>query len=199
MPRILVCITGASGAIYGLRLLRALAGPAGENSGIEIHVVASAWGQRVVAEETGSSLESRLAELGGRGRFALHDESDLCAPLASGSFRLDGNVIIPASMGTVGAIASGNVRNLVHRAGAVALKEGWPLILVPRECPLSLIDLRNLSLLSEAGAVIMPASPGFYNRPTSIEELVDGFLARILDALGLPNPLARPWTGSTPP
>ena len=115
--------------------------------------------------------------------------------MASGSFRLDATVIAPASMGTIGAIASGCVSNLVHRAGAVALKEGWPLVILPRESPLSLVDLRNLATLAEAGAGVTPASPGFYNHPASIEALVDGLLSRVIDRLGIPNPLSRPWTG----
>lgn len=192
MARYLVCVTGASGSIYGLRLLRALAA-----SGAELHVVASSWGERVAAEETGRSLDAWLeaicAESGAR--VARHAADDLAAPVASGSFRLDGTVVAPCSMGTAGALASGLSANLVHRAGAVALKEGWPLVLVPRESPLSLVDLRNLTALAEAGAAIMPASPGFYHRPATIEELVDGFVGRVLDRLGATNPLARPWTG----
>jgi len=221
MPRYLVCLTGASGAIYGLRLLKALAA-----TEAELHLVASAWGERVVLEETGRPLSAWLEELGGAAsgtgaaqagtpgaesggqtgaapglaesrkcRITRHSPDDLAAPVASGSFRLDGTAIVPCSMGTAGALASGLIQNLVHRAGAVALKEGWPLVLAPRESPLSLVDLRNLSALAEAGAAIMPASPGFYHRPATIEELVDGFVARILDRLGAPNPLRRPWQG----
>jgi 4-hydroxy-3-polyprenylbenzoate decarboxylase len=192
MERYLVCMTGASGSIYALRLLKALS--RGGSAGTELHFVASEWASRVVAEETGRDLASWLADLGPAGP-RVHDPEDLSSPLASGSFRLDGTVIIPASMGSVGALASGYVANLVHRAGAVALKEGWPLVIVPRESPLSLIDLRNLATLAEAGAAIMPASPGFYHRPGDIDALVDGFLARVLDRLGAPNPLSRPWTG----
>jgi 4-hydroxy-3-polyprenylbenzoate decarboxylase len=190
MERYLVCMTGASGSIYGLRLLRALCAMT-----VEVHLVASAWGSRVVAEETGRGLESWLGELG-PGRVEIHSPEDLASPLASGSFRLDGTVIVPASMGSVGALATGNVRNLVHRAGAVALKEGWPLVVVPRESPLSLVDLKNLVSLAEAGAAIMPASPAFYHCPKDIDALVDDFLSRILDRLGVPNNLARPWEGS---
>lgn len=186
-------MTGASGSIYGLRLLGALA----LDPGTELHLVASSWASRVIAEETGRTLGSWLAELGPE-KVQVHAPEDLASPLASGSFRLSGTVVIPASMGTIGALASGTVANLVHRAGAVALKEAWPLILVPRESPLSLIDLRNLTSLAEAGAAIMPASPGFYHRPGDIDALVDGFLARVLDRLGAPNPLARPWLGPRP-
>jgi polyprenyl P-hydroxybenzoate/phenylacrylic acid decarboxylase-like protein len=189
MPRYLVCITGASGAIYGLRLLEVLAA-----SDAELHLVASAWGERVVAEESGQGLDAHLERLG-KGRVVRHAASDLSAPPASGSFRLDGCAIVPASMGTVGALASGTVANLVHRAGAVALKEGWPLVIAPRESPLSLIDLRNLTRLAEAGAAILPACPAFYHHPATIADLVDGFVSRILSRLGAANPLARPWSG----
>lgn len=196
MERYLVCMTGASGSIYGLRLLRALAEGLDRAStpGTELHLVASTWASRVIAEETGRDLGSWLADLG-PGRIRVHAPEDLSSPLASGSFRLSGTVVIPASMATIGALASGTVTNLIHRAGAVALKEAWPLVLVPRESPLSLIDLRNLTSLAEAGAAVMPASPGFYHRPGDIDALVDGFLARVFDRLGAPNPLARPWLG----
>lgn len=207
MPRYLVCLTGASGAIYGLRLLKALA-----QAGAELHLVASAWGERVVLEETGRPLSAWLEELRGaapgdatpgggadRCRITRYSPDDLSAPVASGSFRLDGAAVVPCSMGTAGALAAGTVSNLVHRAGAVALKEGWPLVLAPRESPLSLVDLRNLTALAEAGAAIMPASPGFYHRPAAIEELVDGFVARILDRLGAPNAIGRPWKGPATP
>lgn len=193
MARYLVCITGASGAVYGIRLLQVLA-----RGDAELHLVVSAWGMRVVAEETGLALPVHLAGFGA-GRIKVHAEDDLAAPPASGSFRLDATAVVPCSMGSLAALATGNARNLVHRAGAVALKEGWPLVLAPRETPLSLIDLRNMESLAGAGAAIMPASPGFYNRPSTIEELVDGFVSKVLDRMGAPNPLARPWTGSRRP
>jgi len=206
MPRYLVCLTGASGAIYGLRLLEVLAGGqtggrddgrAGANNGAEVHLVASAWGERVVAEETGLSLTGHLERMSTatRGRITRHDAADLAAPPSSGSFRFDATAMVPASMGTVGALASGNVRSLVHRAGAVALKEGWPLVVAPRETPFSLVDLRNLTALAEAGAAILPLCPAFYNRPSTVDELVDGVVSRILDRMGAHNPLAKPWTG----
>jgi flavin prenyltransferase len=192
MPRYLVCMTGASGAAYGLRLLKSLASPDGPCPGAELHLVASEWARRVVLEETGSPLESHLAGLG-PGRIESHEPGDLASPLSSGSFRLDGAAVVPCSMGTAGAIAAGLSANLVQRAGAVALKEGWPLVLVPRESPLSLVSLRALVALKEAGATILPASPGFYARPASVEELVDQIVARILDRLGLSMPGARRW------
>jgi 4-hydroxy-3-polyprenylbenzoate decarboxylase len=192
MPRYLVCMTGASGAVYGIRLLKYLASPDGPCPEAELHLVASKWAERVVLEETGSPLESHAAALG-NGRIERHDPSDLASPLSSGSFRMDGTVVVPCSMGTAGAIASGVSANLVQRAGAVALKEGWPLIIVPRESPLSLVSLRALVALKEAGATILPASPAFYTRPGSIDELVDQIVSRMLDRLGLDMPGAKRW------
>lgn len=190
MARYLVCITGASGSIYGLKVIGALAA-----QGAEVHLVATEWGRKVLLEETGKSLESHIAELGPeRGSLLrVHDPGDLAAPVSSGSFRLDGAAIVPCSMGTIGALASGLSSNLVQRAGAVALKEGWPLVLVPRESPLSLVALRNLVALREAGATIMPASPAFYQNPSTIGELVDQIAQRVLDRLGAPSPDARGW------
>jgi flavin prenyltransferase len=185
-PRYLICVTGASGAVYGLRLLRALA----LRDGAELHLVASHWGRRVILEETGSPLEAHLE---GMGPVRVHDPDDLSASVASGSFRLSAAAIVPCSLGTVGALASGVVTNLVHRAGAVALKEGWPLVLVPRESPLSLVALRGLAALREAGAVILPACPGFYGRPSTVDELVDGVVERICDSMGAALPGARRW------
>jgi len=190
MGRYLVCVTGASGSIYGVRLLAALV-----RAGAEAHLVATDWGRKVLREETGLSLEAHVAALGPEAgaRVFIHEASDLAAPVSSGSFRLDGTVIAPCSMGTIGALASGLSANLVQRSGAVALKEGWPLVLVPRESPLSLIALRNFVALREAGATIMPASPAFYGRPETIDELVDQIVQRVLDHLGVPCPGARRW------
>ncbi len=195
MGRILVCITGASGAIYPLRLLSALA-----VQGITIHLTCSPWGSRVVLEETGRTLGYWLGKIrssgGPQGSGAIvvfHPSEDFSSPVASGSFRLDGTVILPCSMGSLGSIASGVCSNLVHRAGAVALKEGWPLILVPRESPLSLVDIRSMERAKESGAVILPACPSFYSRPRSIEDLADTLVHRILDRLGVPSPDASRW------
>ncbi len=187
MGRYLVCVTGASGSIYGARTIKALAA-----AGHEVHAVFSAWGARVFETELGSSPDAwtRTAGITLAGSYA---PDDLAAPPSSGSWRLDGTVIVPCSMGTAGAIASGTATNLVHRAAAVALKEGRPLILVVRETPLSLIALRNLTALAEAGAVILPASPAFYQKPATIDELVDFVTGRILDRLGVENDLYSRW------
>jgi 4-hydroxy-3-polyprenylbenzoate decarboxylase len=186
MARYLICITGASGAVYGLRLLTALAA-----AGTTVHLICSPWGARVVLEETGLPIGYWLGKIrsgGGPGAepttVTVHRCDDFSAPVASGSFRLDGMAVIPCSMGTIGALASGVSANLVQRSGAVALKEGWPLVLVPRETPLSLVALRNLVSLKESGAVILPASPGFYGKPSTIESLVDQVVHRTMDCLG---------------
>jgi 4-hydroxy-3-polyprenylbenzoate decarboxylase len=187
-------MTGASGAFYGIRLLQVLASADGPCPGAQLHLVASKWAERVVLQETGSPLTTHVAALG-QGRIRTHDPEDLAAPVSSGSFRLDATAVVPCSMGTAGAIASGLSGNLVQRAGAVALKEGWPLVLVPRETPLSLVSLRALVILKEAGATILPASPGFYTRPSGIDDLVDQIVARILDHMGLATPGAKRWEG----
>jgi flavin prenyltransferase len=190
MGRYLVCVTGASGSIYGLRVISSLV-----KAGHEVHAIFSVWGTRVMLQETGEFPEAWMDRQGlppGR----VHAPDNLAAPPSSGTFRLDGTIIVPCSMSTLGALASGAATNLVHRAGSVALKEGRPLILVPREAPLSLVDLRNMTSLAEAGATILPASPGFYHRPTTVDQLVDFVAGKILDRLGVEHLLLEPWSGS---
>lgn len=187
MAPYLVCITGASGAIYGLRTMRALAA-----SGSEVHALASDWGARVVLEESGKPFAHWCAEYG---VARIYEPSDMAAPVSSGSFRLAGTIIAPCSMATAAALATGNARTLVQRAGAVALKEGWPLVVLPREAPLSIPDLKNLLALAEAGAAILPAAPGFYHKPASIEDLVDHIVGKALDRLGVEHGLFKRWEG----
>jgi len=195
MERYLVCITGASGALYSLRLISALAA-----KGVIIHLTCSAWGARVILEETERPLGYWLGKIRSSGGpdkspaiVKYHSPDDFSSPIASGSFRLNGTVVVPCSMGTIGSLASGSCANLIHRAGGVALKEGWPLILVPRETPLSLISLKAFVALKEGGAVILPASPSFYSKPESIEQLADTVVNRILDRLGVPDDRAYRW------
>lgn len=195
MARYLVCITGASGSMYALRLISALAA-----KGVIIHTVYSPWGARVILEETGRPIGYWLGKIranGGPDRnpaiITFHPSDDFSAPVSSGSFKLEGTVIVPCSVGTIGSLASGACNNLIHRAGAVALKEGWPLILVPRETPLSLVTLRAMTTLKEAGATIMPASPSFYSKPKSIEQLADSIVYRIMDHLGVADTPAYRW------
>jgi 4-hydroxy-3-polyprenylbenzoate decarboxylase len=146
-------------------------------------------------EETGEAPEDWL-KLRGLSPDRIYAPDNFAAPPSSGTFRLDGTVIVPCSMSTLGALASGASTNLVHRAGSVALKEGRPLILVPREAPLSLVDLRNMTALAEAGATILPASPGFYHKPTTVDQLIDFVAGKILDRLGVAHRLLAPWQGS---
>ena len=187
MGRYLVCVTGASGSLYAVRTLRALVA-----ARQDVHLVASVWGERVLIAETGGSSMDWATRIGippDRVYNAAHLES----VVSSGSFRLDGTIMVPCSMSTVAALASGTAANLVHRAGAVALKEGWPLVVVPRETPLSLVDLRNLTALAEAGAAVLPACPAFYSNPKTLDDLADFIAGRILDRLGVPNELFRRW------
>ncbi|HOJ19922.1 MAG TPA: flavin prenyltransferase UbiX [Armatimonadota bacterium] len=188
---LLVAITGASGSVYGLRLIERAA-PLVRR----ISVVVSRAGARVIAHEMGTpfdleqpSLRAFLGRDPDNVRF--HHPDDLFAPCASGSSAPDAMVVVPCTMGTAARIAAGIAEDLIGRAADVVLKEHRQLILVPRETPLNLIHLRNLTTLAEAGALILPACPGFYHHPRSIEELVDFVVGRILDHLGLPNPQAR--------
>jgi 4-hydroxy-3-polyprenylbenzoate decarboxylase len=164
-------------------------------AGHEVHAIFSTWGAKVMLQETGETPEAWL-KLRGLSPDRIHASDNLAAPPSSGTFRLNGTIIVPCSMSTLGALSSGAATNLVHRAGSVALKEGRPLILVPREAPLSLVDLRNMTSLAEAGATILPASPGFYHRPTTVDQLVDFVTGKILDRLGVEHRLLEPWNGS---
>ncbi len=168
--RILVCITGASGAIYGTSLIGAL-----NSLGHEVHLIISKWGKKTLEYELGMSSES-LAEL----VHQVYDENNLAAKPASGSFHLDAVIIAPCTMKTLAGIAHGYADNLIVRAADCALKERRKLILVPRESPLNLIHIKNMAAVTEAGGVIFPASPAFWHKPTSIEELVDSVVDRIL-------------------
>jgi flavin prenyltransferase len=182
-------ITGASGAPYAVRLLRALT-----EARVPVRLMVSTYGWRLLAEEAGiGDAEALRAATGDWARVDLFDPTNRGATPASGSSPSRGMVICPCSMGTLGSIAAGTSRDLVERAADVTLKERRPLILVPRETPLSLIHLENMTRLARAGATILPASPGFYNRPESIDELVDFVVSRILDHLGVENRLARRW------
>jgi flavin prenyltransferase len=189
---IVLAITGASGAPYGVRLLDVLA-----TRRVPVWLIASEYGMRLLHDECNiKSLEGLKQATGGDwSSVELFPDDDRGAKPASGSQRTGGMVVCPCSMGTVAAISSGTSRSLVERAGDVTLKERRKLILVPRETPLSLIHLRNLVSVTEAGAVVIPAAPGFYHRPTKVSELVDFIVQRILDQLGLDIEIARRWGG----
>ncbi len=182
--RLVIALTGASGMLYA----RELFGYLQTRPDLEVHAVCSSAGEQVLRLELGLGLKELMGP-----RTILHAADNFAAPLASGSFRLRAMVVIPCSMGTLGAIAQGQSRNLIHRAAEVNLKERRPLVLVVRETPLSLIHLRNLQQAAEAGATIFPAMPGFYHRPRSLEDLARNFAGRILDHLGLEHDLTRRW------
>ena len=179
--KIVVAITGASGALYAQRLLDNLAGRQHE-----IHVLLSHYAQVVVAEELPEGL--RLPEGARR-----HGLKSMNVPFASGSNPFDAMVVIPCTMGTVGRIAHGLSEDVLLRAADVMLKEGRKLILVPRETPLNLVHLRNFELLLQAGATILPANPSFYTHPRTVTEVVDTVVARVLDHLGVPQRLVPRW------
>ena len=188
----ILALTGASGAPYGVRLLDVLA-----RNKIPTELIISSHGWRLLETEGGITDDAGLkARTGGDwSSVTVHSDDDRGAGPASGSHRTRGMVICPCSMGTVAAIAAGTSRSLVERAADVTLKERRKLILVPRETPLSLIHLRNLVSVTEAGAVVIPAAPGFYHRPTSIDQLIDFIVQRILDQLDIDVALTPRWSG----
>lgn len=190
--RILLAITGASGSIYGLRLLEELL-----RGGHAVTLVVSESGLEVCRYETGVELNDAA---GLKQRWGVADAtltiraaSDLWAPEASGSAAAEAMVIAPCSMGTVGRIAAGISANLIERAADVMVKENRPLLLLPRETPFSAIHLENLLKLSRCGARIIPAMPGFYHKPQSLDDLVDFVVGKLLDQLGLAHGLVKRW------
>jgi 4-hydroxy-3-polyprenylbenzoate decarboxylase len=189
---LVLAITGASGAPYAVRLLETLA-----SSHVPTWLLVSTHGWRLLAEECGIKDEGALKQATGGdwGCVRLFNDADRGAEPASGSVRTRGMVVCPCSMGTMAAIAQGTSRSLIERAADVTLKERRKLVLVPRETPLSLVHLRNMTLAAEAGATILPAAPGFYQRPREIAQLVDFIVQRIVDHMGLDIQLIKPWQG----
>lgn len=189
---VVLAITGASGAPYAVRLLEVLA-----KAHVPVWLIVSSHGFRLLDAECGiTSLDALRAATGGDwASVTVYPDEDRGALPASGSQRTRGMVICPCSMGTIAAIAAGTSRSLVERAADVTLKERRRLLLVPRETPLSLIHLRNLVTVTEAGATVIPAAPGFYHRPTAIAELVDFVVQRVLDHLELDLAIAKRWEG----
>jgi len=188
--KIVVGVSGASGAIYGVRLLERLR----LQGGVEVHLILTRSGEKTLFLETGKKAQ----ELKAMAQYSYALE-DISGRLASGSFRTDGMVIAPCSIHTMSAIASGISSNLLIRAADVTLKERRPLILMVRESPLHLGHLRTMVSLAEMGAVIAPPVPAFYHRPASVDELVDHSVDRVLDLLGLPSQDARRWDGAVAP
>ncbi|HTT12891.1 MAG TPA: UbiX family flavin prenyltransferase [Burkholderiaceae bacterium] len=188
--RLIVAITGASGAIYGVRLLEHLRA----SRAVETHLLLSPAGVLNVHQELGQKRADveRLADV-------VHNVGDIGASIASGSFRTDGMVVAPCSVKTLAAIAQGMADNLIARAADVCLKERRRLLLLVRETPLNLAHIRNMEAVTLMGGVIFPPVPAFYQRPRSIEEMVDQTLARVLDQLGVAHDLAQPWPGMGAP
>jgi 4-hydroxy-3-polyprenylbenzoate decarboxylase len=197
-PGIVVAMTGASGAPYAVRLLEILC-----QSGRTVHLTISPSGADVLKHETGIAVSldrfdpEPFGDLG-TGRLVYHHHADFSSGIASGSFPTAGMVVSPCSMSTLGAVTHGITTNLITRAADVHLKERRKLILVPRETPLSLIHLENMASVTRAGAVVLPAMPGWYHRPVLLANLVDFVVARILDNLGVRNDLARRWGDPMP-
>jgi flavin prenyltransferase len=176
-------MTGATGAIYGIRLLEAL-----RDAGVETHLVMSTWATRTMIAET-DRKPAEVARLASR----CWSEDDASAPLDSGSFVTEGMVIAPCSMRTLAAIATGITDNLIHRAAEMTLREGRRLLLLVRESPLSVIHLENMLRVARAGALVAPPVPAFYARPRTIEEMVDHTVGRVLDQFRVEHDLVRRW------
>jgi flavin prenyltransferase len=185
MPTYVVGITGASGSIYAIRALEAL-----RAAGTTVHLVPTQSALRTMQLETGATL-SDIAKLAD----AVHEPTDLAAPISSGSFPTDGMLVVPCSIKSAAAIAYSLSDNLLVRAADVCLKERRRLVLVVRETPLHLGHLRTLTQLAELGAIILPPVPGFYGRPKTVDDIVNHTVGKALDALGVPNDLYRRWRG----
>ncbi len=198
-PAIAIAVTGASGAVYATRTIAALL-----ERGVHVELIVSDYGRRLLRDELGdqASLDRLLpfltesyGEAVKAGTFTLHSNRDLGATIASGSHGCSGMAIVPCSMKTLAAVAHGLSRNLIERAADVMLKERRRLVIVPRETPMSLPQLRNMVLCAEAGAMILPAMPAFYQQPRTLDDLADFMAGKILSALGFEHELYPAWTG----
>ncbi len=196
---IAIAITGASGAVYATRTLAALLA-----RGLHVELIVSDYGRRLLRDELGEAaaverivpfLTGKYGEEVQRGSLTLHSNRDLGATIASGSHGCSGMAIVPCSMKTLAGVAHGLSRNLVERAADVMLKERRRLVIVPRETPMSLPQLKNMVLCAEAGAMILPAMPAFYQLPRNIDDLADFMAGKVLSALGFEHDLYAPWTG----
>src|SRR3954470_3868861 len=199
---IAIAITGASGAVYATRTLAALL-----ERRVHVELIVSEYGRRLLRDELGEHatvdrLQAFLAEKYGAavagGTINLHSNKDLGATIASGSHGCRGMAIVPCSMKTLAAVAHGLSRNRVERAADVMLKERRPLVIVPRETPMSLLQLRNMVTCAEAGAIVLPAMPAFYQMPRTLDDLADFMAGKILSALGFEHELYPAWTGQVP-
>jgi flavin prenyltransferase len=181
--KLTIALTGASGVIYGKRLLEELC-----NKKVETHLVISQAAKKIIKHELGTS-EKTLEKLATH----VHEIDDWSSPIVSGSYKTDGMVIVPCSMKTLAGVANGFAENIILRAADVTLKEKRKLILVPRETPLNTIHLRNMLNLAKQGAIIIPAMPAFYHKPKNIDGLVDFMVGRVLDILGIEHNLYKRW------
>lgn len=181
---VVVGISGASGVGYGIRLLQVLQGSV-------IHLVLTDSARKIIEVETDFSPED-VEDLADH----VYSEDDFTAPIASGSYRFDAMVIIPCSMKTLAEVASGMSDNLIGRSAEISLKDRRRLVIVPRETPLSLIQLKNMVSVTEAGAVVLPACPAFYSRPQNLDDLIDVLVGRVLDSIGVENNLYPRWKGN---
>lgn len=183
MKNVLVAITGASGIIYGIRLLQEL-----QKKDVSVHLIISATAKKILQFETEKSVQTvmNLAD-------KVYENDDLFAGPASGTFPLDAMVIVPCSMKTLAAIANGYANHLISRSASCMLKEKKPLIVVPRETPFDLAGLQNMVQIYKAGGSVLPASPGFYHKPVSVLDLVDFIVGKILDHLSIPHELFKRW------
>jgi 4-hydroxy-3-polyprenylbenzoate decarboxylase len=195
MKKYVLAITGATGSIIGLRVLKELA------RGAELHVVISAQSFSIIYDETGTDLKAdtpegvheKIRRFSGSERVHYHDERDFEAPISSGSYRTDGMLVVPCSMKTLSGIANGYANSLVERAADVTIKEGRPLLISPREMPFSAIHLDNMLKLAQLGVKIAPPVLGFYHKPAGIDEMVDFLAGKILDAMGVEHDIYRRW------
>ncbi len=194
-----VGVTGASGALYAVRTVAALLA-----GGLRVELVVSDFGRRLLHDELGEAascdrlleyLADRYGDVVQAGALVVHSNRNLGASIASGSYACAGMAIVPCSMKTLAGVAHGLSRSLIERAADVMLKERRPLVIVPRETPMSLPQLRNLVASAEAGATVLPAMPAFYQGPRTLDDLADFMAGKILDALGVPHALYPPWTG----
>jgi 4-hydroxy-3-polyprenylbenzoate decarboxylase len=185
MRRLIVGLTGATGAILGVRLLEAL-----KDCEVESHLVISKWAQQTIEHETPYTVKQVCALA-----TVYHNSNNMAAAISSGSFITEGMVVIPCSMRTLGSIAHGSGEHLVHRAADVILKERRRLVLVARESPLSELHLENMLKLARMGVTIIPPMPAFYNHPKSISDIVDHIVVRVLDQFGISAPFAKRWDG----
>jgi 4-hydroxy-3-polyprenylbenzoate decarboxylase len=203
--RWIVGITGASGSVYGIRLIETLLA-----SDVDVHLVVTEAGWRVLKEELGwessrrqAAVQARFGKEMEQGRLSLHPNADIGASIASGSFRVEGMIIMPCSMGTLASIARGISDDLMTRAADVMLKEGRKLLLVPRETPLHAIHLENMLTLAKLGVKLIPAMPAFYYGPQTIADMVDFLVGKVLDQIPIDHDLYRRWGdeqhGATPP